>query len=48
MCFGAHLADVTTYAARNGGVCPSERLRRIIDGRDVPAHGEPEMPVWGG
>ena len=39
--------DLTTYAARNGGVFPSERLRRIIDGRDVPTHGNREMPVWG-
>ena len=40
-------ADLTQYAARNGGVFPSERLRRIIDGRDVPSHGGGEMPVWG-
>ena len=39
--------DLTQYTARNGGVFPSERLRRIIDGRDVPAHGGGEMPVWG-
>ncbi len=39
--------DLTTYTARNGGVFPSERLRRIIDGRDVAAHGERLMPVWG-
>ena len=32
---------------RNGGVFPSERLRRIIDGRDVASHGDREMPVWG-
>ncbi len=39
--------DLTKYTARNGGVFPSERLRRIIDGRDVVAHGDPAMPVWG-
>jgi hypothetical protein len=26
---------------------PSERVRRIIDGRDVASHGDREMPVWG-
>jgi len=28
-------------------VFPSVRLTRIIDGRDVAAHGDREMPVWG-
>ena len=40
-------ADLTRFAAMNGGVFPSERLRRIIDGRDVPSHGDRTMPVWG-
>jgi len=39
--------SLTSFAVRNGGVFPSERLKRIIDGRDVPAHGSFEMPVWG-
>jgi mono/diheme cytochrome c family protein len=39
--------DLTQYTARNGGVFPSERVQRIIDGRDVPSHGDREMPVWG-
>jgi mono/diheme cytochrome c family protein len=39
--------SLTSFAVRNGGVFPSERLKRIIDGRDVPAHGNSEMPVWG-
>jgi mono/diheme cytochrome c family protein len=39
--------DLTKYSARNGGVFPSERVRQIIDGRGVPAHGNREMPVWG-
>lgn len=39
--------SLTSFAVRNGGVFPGERLKRIIDGRDVPAHGTSEMPVWG-
>jgi len=39
--------DLTQFSARNGGVFPSVRLARIIDGRDVAAHGVSEMPVWG-
>jgi mono/diheme cytochrome c family protein len=40
--------SLTSYAARNGGVFPSERLRTIIDGRRlVGSHGTSEMPVWG-
>ena len=39
--------DLTQYTRRNGGVFPSERVYRIIEGRDVPAHGDRDMPVWG-
>jgi mono/diheme cytochrome c family protein len=39
--------DLTRYAARNGGVFPSEHLRLVIDGREVAAHGTRDMPVWG-
>jgi mono/diheme cytochrome c family protein len=39
--------DLTRYAERNGAEFPGERLRRIIDGRDVAAHGDRSMPVWG-
>jgi mono/diheme cytochrome c family protein len=39
--------DLTRYTERNGGVFPSERVARIIEGRDVPSHGDREMPVWG-
>lgn len=39
--------DLTKFTTRNGGVFPGERLARIIDGRDVPAHGDRDMPVWG-
>ena len=41
------MPDLTQLAARNGGRFPSERVFKIIDGRDVSAHGTPEMPVWG-
>jgi mono/diheme cytochrome c family protein len=40
-------ADLTGFAARNGGVFPNERLRAVIDGRGIRAHGIGEMPVWG-
>ncbi len=39
--------DLTQLAAKNGGVFPAARTERIIDGRDVGAHGNPDMPVWG-
>jgi hypothetical protein len=39
--------DLTKYTARNGGVFPRERVYRIVDGRDVPSHGDRDMPVWG-
>jgi mono/diheme cytochrome c family protein len=39
--------DLTMYTARNGGIFPSERLRQIIDGTGVGAHGGRDMPVWG-
>jgi hypothetical protein len=41
------LPDLTQFSTRNGGVFPSVRLARVIDGRDVAAHGIREMPVWG-
>jgi mono/diheme cytochrome c family protein len=41
-------ADLTRIAARNRGVFPGERVRRIIDGRQrVRTHGDSDMPVWG-
>lgn len=40
-------ADLTQFAIKNGGVFPTARVQRIIDGRDVVAHGTREMPVWG-
>ena len=41
-------ADLTQFAARNGGVFNGARIHRFIDGRTViTAHGTMEMPVWG-
>ena len=45
--FRKPIPDLTEYTARNGGVFPSERVREIVDGRGVAAHGSREMPVWG-
>jgi mono/diheme cytochrome c family protein len=39
--------DLTQFTKRNGGTFPGERIYRIIDGRDVPVHGDRDMPVWG-
>jgi mono/diheme cytochrome c family protein len=40
--------DLTRIARRHGGEFPAEQVRKIIDGREVPApHGAREMPVWG-
>ena len=39
--------DLTRYTERNDGMFPSERVLRIIDGRDVRSHGDRDMPVWG-
>jgi mono/diheme cytochrome c family protein len=40
--------DLTRIAARHGGTFPADQVRTIIDGRTtLPAHGTPDMPVWG-
>jgi mono/diheme cytochrome c family protein len=39
--------DLTTFAVRNGGVFPAERVRQVIDGTGIAAHGDRDMPVWG-
>lgn len=39
--------DLTRLAAANGGNFPLERVKRIVDGREVEAHGDRNMPVWG-
>ena len=42
------MPDLTTLAARNGGVFPHQRVYRLIDGREeAKAHGPREMPIWG-
>lgn len=40
-------SDLTQLAKANGGAFPSAKAQRIIDGREVGAHGSVEMPVWG-
>jgi hypothetical protein len=39
--------DLTAFTERNNGVFPTDRIFRIIDGREVRAHGSREMPIWG-
>jgi mono/diheme cytochrome c family protein len=39
--------DLTLIAKRNNGMFPAERVRQIIEGKGVAAHGERNMPVWG-
>lgn len=40
--------DLTRLYQRNGGKFPEERVKKIIDGREVyPVHGTRYMPVWG-
>jgi mono/diheme cytochrome c family protein len=39
--------DITGLSLANGGMFPFERVRRIVEGRDVESHGNREMPVWG-
>lgn len=39
--------DLTQFAKRNGGLFPSAKVRQIIEGSGVGAHGSGEMPVWG-
>ena len=42
-------ANLTRLAADNGGRFPADRVRAFVaHGRvDIPAHGSPEMPIWG-
>jgi mono/diheme cytochrome c family protein len=41
--------DLTQIAQKNQGQFPFYRMFRVIDGREsVRAHGDPDMPVWGG
>jgi len=39
--------DLTRIAMRNNGVFPTERIRQIVEGSGVAAHGDRTMPVWG-
>lgn len=40
--------DLTRLAVRHRGIFPVEQVRRIVDGRDIPAaHGARRMPIWG-
>src|SRR5688572_29766169 len=39
--------DLTRIAERNKGAFPSERIRQVVLGRGVAAHGERNMPLWG-
>jgi mono/diheme cytochrome c family protein len=42
------VSDLTVMQQRNGGVFPTEKVIRIIDGRQpLNPHGPREMPVWG-
>jgi mono/diheme cytochrome c family protein len=42
------IPDLTTIAQRNGGVFPTNRVRKIIAGEEqILGHGSREMPVWG-
>lgn len=41
-------ADLTLIAKRNGGKFDTDKVYRIIDGREpVKGHGGTDMPVWG-
>ena len=41
-------ADLTTIARRNAGKFPSDKVAKIIDGREaVKGHGGTDMPIWG-
>lgn len=40
--------NLTTLSAKNGGVFPFEHVSAVLKfGVENPAHGSPEMPVWG-
>jgi mono/diheme cytochrome c family protein len=42
------MPDLSTLAARNGGVFPLARVYEVIDGRvEIRAHGVRDMPIWG-
>ena len=39
--------DLTQLARGNNGLFPTDRVRRIVDGREIESHGTRDMPVWG-
>jgi mono/diheme cytochrome c family protein len=40
--------DLTTIAARSGGVFPAARVQKIItSGENLRGHGSADMPAWG-
>lgn len=41
-------SDLTQLAKKAGGEFPTEAVRAMVDGREMPkSHGSREMPVWG-
>ena len=45
---GVDPGDLTQLSKNNEGVFPLEQVFEVIDGRkEVAAHGERKMPVWG-
>jgi len=45
---GIDPGDLTQLSKNNDGVFPLDRVFEVIDGRkEVAAHGERKMPVWG-
>ena len=45
---GVDPGDLTQLSKNNEGVFPLDRVLEVIDGRkEVAAHGERKMPVWG-
>ncbi len=39
--------DLTLISQQNGGKFPGKRLKQVIEGYTISAHGSREMPVWG-
>ena len=43
-----HPPDLTLVAKRHGGEFPTDKVIRIVDGRNpLKGHGGPDMPIWG-
>lgn len=43
-----HPPDLSLIAKRSGGEFPTEKVIRIVDGRNpLKGHGGPDMPIWG-